>query len=103
MHFRSGNVFSDTDVVGSSCKPIVVMGDDRLWFEHLVRTLGRPAMKFANVLVHDIDLSEEIVQEAFARAWASPKCRHRRSSSAATCTESSPTWPTTTTGGNRVV
>lgn len=46
------------------------MGDDRLWFEQLVRTLGRPAMKFANVLVHDIDLSKEIVQEAFARAWS---------------------------------
>ncbi len=29
-------------------------------------------MKFANVLVHDVDLAEEIVQEAFARAWAAP-------------------------------
>lgn len=48
------------------------MNDDRVRFEQMVRILGRPAMKFANVLVHDIDLAEEIVQEAFARAWASP-------------------------------
>jgi RNA polymerase sigma factor (sigma-70 family) len=46
--------------------------DDRSWFEQMVKTLGRPAMKFANVLVHDVDLAEEIVQEAFARAWAAP-------------------------------
>jgi RNA polymerase sigma factor (sigma-70 family) len=72
VHFRSGNVFRDTDVVGSSCKSNVVMGDDRLQFEHLVRNMARPAMKFANVLVHDVDLAEEIVQEAFARSWASP-------------------------------
>jgi RNA polymerase sigma factor (sigma-70 family) len=49
-----------------------VKNDDRLWFEPLVRSLGRPATKFANVLVHDFDLAEEIVQEAFARMWASP-------------------------------
>jgi RNA polymerase sigma-70 factor (ECF subfamily) len=48
------------------------MNDDQVRFEQMVRTLGRPAMKFANVLVHDMDLAEEIVQEAFARAWASP-------------------------------
>ena len=58
--------------MGSSCKSNVVMGDDRLQFEHLVRNMARPAMKFANVLVHDVDLAEEIVQEAFARSWASP-------------------------------
>ncbi len=46
--------------------------DDRLWFEPLVLSLGRPAMKFANVLVRDSDLAEEMVQEAFARMWASP-------------------------------
>jgi RNA polymerase sigma factor (sigma-70 family) len=50
-----------------------VKNDDRLWFEPLVLSLGRPATKFANVLVHDFDLAEEIVQEAFARMWASPK------------------------------
>jgi len=49
-----------------------MVNDDQAWFEHLVRTLGRPAMKYANVLVHDMNLAEEIVQEAFARAWASP-------------------------------
>lgn len=46
--------------------------DDQVWFERLVRTFGRAAVKYANVLVHDVDLAEEIVQEAFARAWASP-------------------------------
>jgi RNA polymerase sigma factor (sigma-70 family) len=46
--------------------------NDRVQFEQMVRSLGRPAMKFANVLVHDTDLAEEIVQEAFARCWASP-------------------------------
>jgi RNA polymerase sigma factor (sigma-70 family) len=38
----------------------------------MVSALTRPATKFANVLVHDFDLAEEIVQEAFARMWASP-------------------------------
>jgi len=38
----------------------------------MVVSLARPATKFANVLVHDFDLAEEIVQEAFARMWASP-------------------------------
>ncbi len=45
---------------------------DRLWFEPLVRSLGRPAAKFAYMMVHDIDIAQEIVQEAFARVWASP-------------------------------
>ena len=35
-------------------------------------SLGRPALKFAYMLVQDIDVAEEIVQEGFARAWASP-------------------------------
>ena len=39
----------------------------------MVAALARPATKFANVLVHDFDLAEEIVQEAFARMWASPR------------------------------
>jgi RNA polymerase sigma-70 factor, ECF subfamily len=46
--------------------------DGRQWFEGVVSSLARPATKFANVLVHDFDLAEEIVQEAFARMWASP-------------------------------
>src|SRR5258708_38017651 len=50
----------------------VMKRDERQWFEGVVSTLARPATKFANVLVHDIDLAEEIVQEAFARMWASP-------------------------------
>ncbi len=45
---------------------------DPRWFESMVAALTRPATKFANVLVHDFDLAEEIVQEAFARMWASP-------------------------------
>ncbi len=36
-----------------------------------MQSLGRPAWKFAFVLVHDIDIAQEIVQAAFARAWAS--------------------------------
>src|SRR5580704_2179148 len=51
---------------------IVMKRDDRQWFEGIVVSLARPATKFANVLVHDFDLAEEIVQEAFARMWASP-------------------------------
>ncbi|HEV3096200.1 MAG TPA: sigma-70 family RNA polymerase sigma factor [Candidatus Dormibacteraeota bacterium] len=51
---------------------IVMKRDDRQWFEGIVVSLARPATKFANVLVHDFDLAEEIVQEAFARLWASP-------------------------------
>lgn len=51
---------------------IVMKDRDRLWFESIVVSLARPAMKFANVLVHDFDLAEEIVQEAFTRMWASP-------------------------------
>ncbi len=51
---------------------MVMRSGDRLWFEEIVLSLARPATKFANVLVHDFDLAEEIVQEAFARMWASP-------------------------------
>lgn len=51
---------------------IVMKRDDRQWFEGIVTNLARPATKFANVLVHDFDLAEEIVQEAFARMWAAP-------------------------------
>ncbi|OLD49985.1 MAG: hypothetical protein AUI42_05330 [Actinobacteria bacterium 13_1_40CM_2_65_8] len=58
--------------MGSAWKTDVAMNDDRALFEQMVRSLGRPAMKFANVLVHDTELAEEIVQEAFARCWASP-------------------------------
>lgn len=45
--------------------------DDRSWFEPHVRSLGRPAWKFAFMLVHDIDVAQEIAQDAFARVWAS--------------------------------
>ena len=51
---------------------IVMKRDERQWFEGIVLNLTRPATKYANVLVHDFDLAEEIVQEAFARMWAAP-------------------------------
>jgi RNA polymerase sigma-70 factor (ECF subfamily) len=37
-----------------------------------VYSVGRPALKFAFMLVQDIDIAEDIAQEGFARAWASP-------------------------------
>jgi RNA polymerase sigma factor (sigma-70 family) len=37
-----------------------------------VYSLGRPALKFAYMLVQNIDIAEEITQEGFTRAWASP-------------------------------
>jgi RNA polymerase sigma-70 factor (ECF subfamily) len=45
--------------------------DDRSWFEPLVRSLGRPAWKYAFILVRDLDLAQDLVQEAFAKVWAS--------------------------------
>jgi RNA polymerase sigma-70 factor (ECF subfamily) len=45
----------------------------RPWFEPLVRTFEGPALRFALMLVRDRAIAEEIVQEAFARVWASPK------------------------------
>ena len=46
--------------------------DSRDWFEARVRSLSHPALKFALMQVRDIDVGQEIVQEAFTRAWASP-------------------------------
>jgi RNA polymerase sigma-70 factor (ECF subfamily) len=45
---------------------------DRSWFEPLARTLERPAYDFAVMLVQNRATAEELVQEAFARVWASP-------------------------------
>lgn len=45
---------------------------ERPWFEPLVRTLEAPALAFAMMLLRDRATAEEIVQEAFARVWASP-------------------------------
>jgi RNA polymerase sigma-70 factor (ECF subfamily) len=45
---------------------------DRGWFEPLARTLERPAYHFAVMLVENRATAEELVQEAFARVWASP-------------------------------
>jgi len=44
---------------------------DRPWFEPLVRMLQGPALAFAMMLVRERGIAEEIVQEAFARVWAS--------------------------------
>jgi RNA polymerase sigma factor (sigma-70 family) len=47
--------------------------DKRSWFEPLVLATERPAFAFALMLVRDRSTAEEIVQDAFARVWASPK------------------------------
>lgn len=36
-----------------------------------MRSLGRPAWKYAFVLVRDVDLAQDLVQEAFVKVWAS--------------------------------
>jgi RNA polymerase sigma factor (sigma-70 family) len=46
--------------------------DDRSWFDPLVRGLGNRALRFALMNVGDLETAQDIVQEAFARCWASP-------------------------------
>lgn len=46
---------------------------DRSWFEPLARTFERPAYRFAVMLTRDRAIAEELVQEAFARVWASAR------------------------------
>lgn len=46
--------------------------DDRSWFDPLVRSLGNRALRFALMNVGDFETAQDIVQEAFARCWASP-------------------------------
>lgn len=46
--------------------------DDRGWFDPLVRSLSNRALRFALMNVGDIETARDIVQEAFARSWASP-------------------------------
>lgn len=46
-------------------------GGDAQAFEALVRCLVRPALATAWEFVHDRDDAEDVVQEAFARAWRS--------------------------------
>ena len=58
---------------GNAVAAISVPPEGRAWFETLVRVLERPAYSFALTLVHDGPLAEDIVQEAFARIWASPR------------------------------
>src|SRR5207249_3031521 len=42
------------------------------WIEPYVREVGYRAFQFAAALLKNSDLSEDIVQEAFVRAWLSP-------------------------------
>jgi RNA polymerase sigma factor (sigma-70 family) len=48
------------------------MVEERTWFDPLVRRLGGRAFRFAYMMIGNVEIAEEIVQEAFARAWASP-------------------------------
>jgi RNA polymerase sigma-70 factor, ECF subfamily len=48
------------------------MVEERTWFDPLVRRLGGRAFRFAYMIIGNFEIAEEIVQEAFARAWASP-------------------------------
>lgn len=50
--------------------------EDRVWFEPLVERLGPEALKFAYMQVRDLDLAQDMVQEAFARVWASSRTPH---------------------------
>jgi RNA polymerase sigma-70 factor (ECF subfamily) len=52
-------------------KGLSLDADHRSWFEPLARTLERPAFHFAVMLTRDRATAEDLVQEAFARVWAS--------------------------------
>ena len=47
--------------------------ENRDWFEPLVETLAPAALKFAYMQVRNLELAQDIVQEAFARVWASAR------------------------------
>jgi RNA polymerase sigma factor (sigma-70 family) len=51
---------------------LAVSSDDRSWFDPLVRNLANRALRFALMNVGDLETAQDIVQEAFARCWASP-------------------------------
>ena len=51
---------------------LALRSDDRAWFDPLVRSLSSRALKFALMNVTDIETAQDLVQEAFARCWASP-------------------------------
>jgi len=52
--------------------------EDRAWFEPLVERVGPDALKFAYMQVRNLELAQDIVQEAFAKVWASPRTPHGR-------------------------
>jgi RNA polymerase sigma-70 factor, ECF subfamily len=52
---------------------LALTSDDRSWFDPLVRSLGNRALRFALMNVGDLETAQDIVQEAFARCWASAK------------------------------
>jgi RNA polymerase sigma-70 factor, ECF subfamily len=59
--------------VPRSSGEVSLKADDRSWLEPLIRVAARPAVRFAYMQVRNIDLAQDIVQEAFARVCASPK------------------------------
>jgi RNA polymerase sigma-70 factor (ECF subfamily) len=48
-----------------------VPGDS--WIDAYVQNVGTRAFQFAAAMLKDRDMAEEIVQEAFVRAWLSPR------------------------------
>ncbi len=69
--FRPGRSL-DRQQVQESVGNLAVSSDDRSWFDPLVRSLGNRALRFALMNVGDFETAQDIVQEAFARCWASP-------------------------------
>ena len=43
------------------------------WIDSYVQSVGTRAFQFAAAMLKDPDMAEEIVQEAFVRAWLSPR------------------------------
>ncbi len=43
------------------------------WIDSYVQSVGDRAFQFAAAMLKDRDIAEEIVQEAFVRAWLSPR------------------------------
>jgi RNA polymerase sigma factor (sigma-70 family) len=48
-----------------------VPGDS--WIDSYLQSVGNRAFRFAAAMLKDRDMAEEIVQEAFVRAWLSPR------------------------------
>jgi len=48
-----------------------VPGDS--WIDPYVQMIGHRAFQFAAAMLRDLELAEDVVQEAFVRAWLSPR------------------------------